>query len=187
MLRRLRTALSLRCLNATDPTHSRRTRDAERPGVAVTFLRWTGLRAACHRGFVLASGLYFVVHDHLTAAQLLLLGTVMSLTLVLSDIPFGVWSDAFSRKWPLVIGHGFLAAGMVLTGLVTAFPLLLVTQVLWGLGWAFSTGADVAWVTDEMDQPERMARILMARARWDLTGGAFGMTAFGLLAWSIGL
>ena len=122
---------SLRYLNATDPTHSRRTRDADRPGVALTFLRWTGLRATCHRGFVLTSGLYFVVHDHLTAAQLLLLGTVMSLTLVLSDIPAGVWSDAFSRKWPLVIGHGFLAAGMIMTGLVTAFPLVIVTQVLW--------------------------------------------------------
>jgi MFS transporter, DHA3 family, tetracycline resistance protein len=34
----------------------------------------------------------------------------------------------------LVIGHLFLAAGLVMTGLVTAFPLILVTQVLWGSG-----------------------------------------------------
>ena len=59
----------------------------------------------------------------------------------------GAWSDTFSRKWPLVAGHGFLAAGMMLTGLVTAYPLILCTQVLWGLGWAFSGGADVAWLT----------------------------------------
>ena len=122
--------------------------------VATTFLRWTCMRAAFHRGYVLTSSLYFVVAAGLSAFQLLCLGAVVAVTLALADIPTGVWSDAFSRKWPLVIGHGFLAAGMVLTGVVTAFPLLVVTQVLWGLGWAFSGGADVAWLTDELDRPD---------------------------------
>jgi hypothetical protein len=93
-------------------------------GVTALFLRWTFLRAVFHRGYVLASGLYFVVTAHLSAAQLVLLGAVMALTLLLSDIPAGVWSDAFSRKWPLVIGHGFLAAGMMLTGAVRSGPAL---------------------------------------------------------------
>jgi MFS family permease len=155
--------------------------------VTATFLRWTFARAIFHRGYVLVSSLYFVLTGHLSGSQLLVLATVMAMTLVLSDIPFGVWSDAFSRKWPLVIGHVFLAAGMVMTGLVTSFPLLLVTQVLWGLGWAFSTGADVAWITDESNQPDRIDRVLTARARWDLIGGAAGMTVFGVLGWVIGL
>jgi MFS transporter, DHA3 family, tetracycline resistance protein len=155
--------------------------------VADRFLRWTALRAALHRGYVLASSLYFVVEAHLSAFQLLLLGAVMAFTMVLSDIPAGVWSDAFSRKWPLVIGHGLLASGMAMTGVVTAFPLLVLTQVFWGLGWAFSTGADVAWVTDELDRPDRIARVLTARARWDLAGGASGMVAFGVLGWAFGL
>jgi MFS family permease len=161
--------------------------NAGRSGTTNTFLRWTFCRAVFHRGYVLASGLYFVLDARLSAYQLLVLATVMSITLVLSDIPLGVWSDAFSRKWPLVIGHGFLAAGMVMTGLVTVFPLLVVTQVLWGLGWAFSTGADVAWVTDEFNRPGLIAAVLTVRARWDLTGGAVGMVAFGLLGWAVGL
>ncbi len=111
----------------------------------------------------------------------------MSVTLVLSDIPTGVWSDAIGRKWPLVIGHLLLAAGMAMTGVVTAFPLIVVTQVLWGLGWAFLTGADVAWLTDELDQPQRIARVLTASARWDLAGGATGMVAFGVLGWATSL
>jgi MFS family permease len=165
----------------------RRNRPVVGSDVATTFLRWTYMRAAFHRGYVLVSSLYFVVTAHLSAFQLLVLGAVMAVTMVLSDIPTGVWSDAFSRKWPLVIGHGFLAAGMVMTGVVTAFPLLLMTQVLWGLGWAFSTGADVAWVTDELGRPDRIARVLMARARWDLLGGVTGMVAFGVLGWAAGL
>jgi len=128
-----------------------RKRPVDGRDVVKTFLRWTYMRGVFHRGYVLASGLYFVVDAHLSASQLVFLGTVMSVTLVLSDIPTGVWSDAIGRKWPLVIGHMFLAAGMAMTGVVTAFPLILVTQVLWGLGWAFLTGADVAWVTDELD------------------------------------
>jgi hypothetical protein len=165
---------------------TRRNNDKE-PGVAAAFLRWTCARAVFHRGYVLTSGLYFVVNARLSASQIVGLGTVMAVTLTLSDIPAGAWSDTFSRKWPLVVGHGCLAAGMVMTGLVTAYPLILSTQVLWGLGWAFSGGADVAWLTDELGQPGRIARVLAARARWDLTGGGTGVTAFGLLGWAAGL
>ena len=155
--------------------------------VVKTFLRWTYLRAVFHRGYVLTSGLYFVVDAHLSASQIVLLGTVVSATLALADIPTGVWADAIGRKWPLVIGHLFLAAGMVMTGLVTAFPLILVTQVLWGSGWTFLTGADVAWITDELDQPQRIARVLTTSARRDLAGGATGMIVFGVLGWATSL
>jgi MFS family permease len=165
--------------------HGQRPRDGRE--VVPTFLRWTYLRAVFHRGYVLTSGLYFVVEAHLSASQIVLLGTVMSATLVLADIPTGVWSDAIGRRWPLVIGHLFLAAGMAMTGVVTAFPLILVTQVLWGIGWAFLTGADVAWVTDELDQPLQTARVLTASAHWDLLGGATGMVVFGLLGWATNL
>jgi MFS family permease len=141
----------------------------------------------CHRGYVLTSGLYFVVTAHLPAAELVWLGTGMSLTLLLSDIPAGVWADAAGRKRPLVLGQLCLAAGMALTGFVTAFPLLLVTQVLWGLGWAFLNGADVAWLNDELDAPDRIARVLTASARWELLGGAVGMVVFGALGWALSL
>lgn len=165
---------------------ARRKHDQE-PGVASAFLRWTCARAVFHRGYVLTSGIYFVIDARLSASGIVGLGIVVAVTLTLSDIPAGAWSDAFSRKWPLVAGHGLLAAGMILTGLVTAYPLLVCTQVLWGLGWAFSGGADVAWLTDELAQPGRIAQVLAARARWDLTGGATGMVAFGLVAWAAGL
>jgi MFS family permease len=167
--------------------HLLRKRPINRRDVATTFIQWTYLRAVFHRGYVLTSGLYFVVNAHLSASQIVLLGTAMSVTLVLSGIPTGVWSDAIGRKWPLVIGHLFLAAGMTMTGVVTEFPLILITQVLWGAGWAFLTGADVAWITDELAQPRRIARVLTASARWELAGGATGMVAFGVLGWATSL
>jgi MFS family permease len=83
-----------------------------------------------------------------------------------------------------VIGHLVLAASMVMTGFVTAFPLLVVTQVLWGLGWALLIGADVAWITDELAQPQRIAGVLTAGTSLGLVGGATGMVAFGVLGWA---
>jgi MFS family permease len=155
--------------------------------VTVIFLRWAFAHAVFHRGYVLASGLYLVIVAHLAASQLLVLGTVMSVALLVSDLPTGVWSDAVSRKWPLVAGHMFLAAGMTMTGLATAFPLLVITQLLLGVGWGFSSGADVAWITDELSQPGRIDRVLAARSRWNALGSATGLILFGLLAWAVGI
>jgi MFS family permease len=140
-----------------------------------------------NRGYVLTSGLYFVVTAHLTASQLVLLGTSMSLTLLFADVPAGVWADAISRKWVLVLGQLFLAAAMALTGLVTAFPLLVLTQIMWGFGWACLNGADVAWLNDELNDPQRIARVLASSARWGVSGQAIGMLAFGLLGWATSL
>jgi MFS family permease len=164
-----------------------RQRSREKRDVVTIFFRWLFLRGAFNRGYVLISGLYFVTGVHLSASQNVFLGTVMSVTLVLSDIPTGVWADAHGRKWPLVIGHLSLSAGMVMTGLVTTFPLLVVTQVLWGGGWAFLIGADVAWITDELAQPQRIARVLTAGTRWGLGGGVTGMVVFGVLGWATSL
>jgi predicted MFS family arabinose efflux permease len=161
-----------------------RQRGRQRREVVTVFFRWLLLRGAFNRGYVLTSGLYFVVGAHLSASQIVVLGTVMSATLVLCDIPTGVWADALGRKRPLVIGHLVLAASMVMTGLVRAFPLLVVTQVLWGLGWAFVIGADVAWITDELAQPQRIARVLTAGTSFGLVGGATGLVAFGVLGWA---
>jgi hypothetical protein len=56
--------------------------------------------------------------------------------------------------------------------------------MLWGLAWTFSSGADVAWLTDELDQPERTAAVLTASARWEQVGAAIGLVGFGALAWA---
>ncbi len=133
--------------------------------ITATFVRWLGLRGLLNRGYVLTSGLYFVVIAHLSASQLVWLGTGMSLALLFADIPAGVLADSISRKWTLVIGQLLLATAMVLTGLVTTFSLLVLSQVVWGLGWAFLNGADVAWLNDELNDPHRIARVLTASAR----------------------
>ena len=56
-----------------------------------------------------------------------------------------------------------------------------------GFGVGVLRRADVAWVTDELGQPGRIAGVLAARARWELNGGGTGVIALGLLGWAVGL
>ncbi|MDQ3855067.1 MAG: MFS transporter, partial [Chloroflexota bacterium] len=157
------------------------------PAVTVVFLRWTWTRALLHRGYWLVTSLYLVVNANLSPFQLVFLGTAQGLISLVFEVPAGVIADTFSRKWSLVISHVLVGASMVVTGLVTSFPALVATQMLWGVGWTFASGADVAWITDELDQPDRAARVLTARARWDLFGGVTGMLGLGVLAWATDL
>src|SRR3954452_19737418 len=153
------------------------------PTLATAYLRWSCLRAAFARGYWLSTALYLVVVAHLTPLQLILIGTFQGITVVLTEVPAGVLADALSRRLSLVIGHVVMGIGMAMAGLVTGFPLLVVSQCLWGLGWAFSSGADVAWLTDELDRPDLIDATLVAQARWDLVGSALGIVSFGALAW----
>ncbi len=153
------------------------------PTLVADYVRWTLLRAVLHRGWWLVTSLYLVVEANLSPLQLVMLGTFQGLTVVLCEIPTGLVADNFSRKWSIVIAHLLMGTGMLATGLVTSFPALLLTQMLWGLSWAFSTGADVAWLTDELEQPKEIGQYLGIAARWGQVGAAIGLVLIGGLAW----
>ena len=145
------------------------------------------MRAVFHRGYWLVTSLYLVAEADLSPFQLVFLGTAQGLTALAFEVPTGVMADTISRKWSIVIAHLVMGTGMLATGLLTSFPALVVTQMLWGLGWTFSSGAEVAWLTDELDQPDRVASVLTAGARWERVGAACGMVGFGSLAWATDL
>ena len=55
--------------------------------------------------------------------------------------------------------------------------------MLWGLSWTFASGADVAWISDELDQPARVPAVLMRSEQAQLTGTVAGLVGIGSLAW----
>ena len=148
------------------------------------FLRWALLRSALARGWWLTTGLYLVVEADLSPAQLVLIGVFQGLTVLVAEVPAGVLADTVSRRSTLVAAHVVMGAGMAMTGVVTSYPLVVVTQCLWGLGWALSSGADVAWITDELRRPDLIDRVLTAQGRYELVGTPVGLVTFGALAWA---
>jgi MFS transporter, DHA3 family, tetracycline resistance protein len=116
-----------------------------------------------------------------------LIGTFQGASVVVAELPAGVLADTVSRRLALVVAHVASGSGMAMAAFVTDFPLLVVANCLWGIGWAFASGADVAWITDELDDGARIDRVLAAQGRWDLLGNPVGVACFGALAWALSL
>lgn len=152
------------------------------PDLVAVLLRWIWCRALLHNGWWLVTSVYLVVDAGLSASQLVLVGVGQGIVALAFEIPAGVVADTISRKWSLVISHVLMGTAMIATGLVTDFGLVVATQMLWGLSWTFASGADVAWITDELNEPARISTVLMRSGRAQLTGAAVGMVALGGLA-----
>jgi hypothetical protein len=113
-----------------------------------------------HNGWWLVTSVYLVVDAGLTPSELVLIGVAQG---------------------SLVASHVLMGAAMIATGLVTDFGPLVATQMLWGLSWTFASGADVAWITDELDEPARISGVLVRYGRAQLTGAAAGILGLGAL------
>lgn len=149
-------------------------------------MAWVAARATLHRGWWVVVSLYMVVDAGLTPAELLVIAAAQGVASVVLEVPAGVLADTVSRKWAIVLAHALMGTAMITTGLFPAFVPLLLSQMLWGVSWTFSSGADIAWITDELNQPGLIERVLTRDARWQLIGTVLGLVGFGALASLIG-
>ncbi len=154
--------------------------------VAALFVGWTGLRAVLHNGWWLVVSLYMVVDAGLTSSQLLAIAAAQGIAALTFEIPAGTFADVVSRKWSIVIAHALMGTAMVTTGLFPSFWPLLLSQMLWGISWNFSSGADTAWITGELGGTAAVQPILVRQARMELAGAVVGLVVFGGLASVIG-
>ncbi|TDD57008.1 MFS transporter [Nonomuraea terrae] len=150
------------------------------------FVRWIWCRAVLHRGWWLVTSVYLVVDARLPASELVLIGVAQAVAALVFEVPAGVVADTLSRKWSLVVSHVLMGIAMITTGLVSDFPPLMATQMLWGLSWTFASGADVAWISDELDDPVRVPVVLIRAEQAQLTGTVAGLAGIGGLAWLTG-
>jgi len=151
------------------------------------YTTWQFIRSFLHRGWWLVTSLYLVTQAGLSPIELVILGTAQGLVVLATEVPAGVFADTYSRKLSLVIAHVLMGLGMISTGLVQSLPALMLTQMIWGLSWAFASGADVAWLTDELDDPENTKLALIKASKWSQAGSALGILTLGGLAWSTNL
>lgn len=120
------------------------------------------------------AALYRVRQAGFDPLQLVLLGTLTELTVLLFEVPTGVVADSVSRRTSIIIGLWVVGAGFMLEGAVPRFGAIAVGHCLWGLGATFISGADVAWITDEVGE-EAAAKLYVRGAQFAMAGGAFGV------------
>ncbi|MFG2077646.1 MFS transporter [Nonomuraea maritima] len=136
-----------------------------------------------HRGWWLVTSVYLVADARLTASELVLIGVAQAVAALVFEVPAGVVADTLSRKWSLVVSHVLMGIAMVATALVSDFPALMATQMLWGVSWTFASGAEVAWISDELDDPARVPVVLIRAEQAQLIGTVVGLAGVGGLAW----
>jgi DHA3 family tetracycline resistance protein-like MFS transporter len=86
----------------------------------------------------------------LDALQLVLVGTMLELTVLIFEVPTGILADLYSRRLSVILGTVLIGIGFVLEGTLPVFWIILLAQFVWGFGYTFTSGAEQAWITDEI-------------------------------------
>ena len=117
---------------------------------------------------------YFVTVVRLNPLQLVLVGTTLEATVFLFEIPTGVMADVYSRRLSTIIGYALMGLGFLVEGSLPVFGVVLLAQVVWGLGWTFTSGAESAWIADEVGEG-RVAPVYLRGAQFGQLGGLLGI------------
>lgn len=117
--------------------------------------------------------IYYVTELGLNPFELVLVGTVLELTVLIFEGITGVIADTYSRKLSIIIGMFILGMGFMFEGSIIwlqGFDLMIpfvawvmLAQVLFGIGHTFISGADSAWMVDEVG--ESAAGVVFMRAK----------------------
>ncbi len=118
--------------------------------------------------------LYEATVAGLTPFQLILVGTTLEVSAFLFEIPTGVVADVYSRRLSIIIGYVLMGLGFLLEGFFPAFLPILLAQVIWGLGYTFTSGATQAWISDEVGE-EKANQLFMRATRVGLVASLLGM------------
>ena len=128
-----------------------------------------------------ANQLYRVQTVRLDPLQLVLVGTALEVTAFLFEIPTGVVADVYSRRLSVILGTFLFGLGFLVEGFFPVFWVVVIAQVVWGLGWTFISGAHEAWITDEVGT-ENLGQILLRSSQLEEIGNVVGIAFFILLA-----
>jgi MFS transporter, DHA3 family, tetracycline resistance protein len=109
---------------------------------------------------------FAIVKLGLDPLQLVLLGTILEGTYLVFEIPTGVVADTIGRRFSVIVGVFGSSAAFLLLGLSHSFAMAALSQVLWGVFATFQSGADVAWLTDEVGEEEARRLYLKGDQYW---------------------
>ncbi len=96
------------------------------------------------------AAVYFIRDVDMSPLQLVLAGTALELAYFLFEVPTGVVADLYSRKLSIVIGALVSGTAMIAIGALPQVGFVIAAMAVWGLGWTFRSGAEDAWLADEI-------------------------------------
>lgn len=131
-------------------------------------------RLAATRGYYLMKGvtwlcfmtaftlgaIYRIRLGGLGPLELILVGTALEVAIFACEIPTGVVADVRGRRLSMTLAFVVMGVGFVFEGLLPYFPAILVAQLIFGVGYTLLSGAEDAWLADEVGE-QNLAHILL--------------------------
>src|SRR5687767_14343221 len=93
---------------------------------------------------------YLISEVGLGPLQLALVGTALELPYFFLEVPTGIVADRYSRRLSVLIGLVLFGASFFGLAFAGTFWQVVIVQVFFAAGFAFASGADVAWLSDEV-------------------------------------
>ena len=87
--------------------------------------------------------------------QISVITSAFAISIFLFEVPTGAFADGFSRKYSVILGFLITALAATLIPLFTNFYFLIILWVMMGLGMTFVSGAEEAWVIDNLNKYKR--------------------------------
>jgi MFS family permease len=145
---------------------------------------WLGYRGVEAFAFGLGwtvAPVFFIRELDFSPLQLVLAGTALEVAYFVFEIPTGVVADTYGRRLSVILGVLGLGLGFVATGLAGGVGLVLAAAAFMGFAWTFKSGAEDAWITDEVGV-DRSGRAFQGGAQAARAGGLLGIGAAVALA-----
>ena len=127
------------------------------------------------------AAVYFLRDVGMSPLQLVLAGTALEIAYFLFEVPTGVVADTYSRKASVVAGTLLSGLAMVGIGALPDVGWVIAGMALWGFAWTFRSGAEDAWLADELG-PERLGAAYQRGAQVARVTGLLGIGAAVALA-----
>jgi DHA3 family tetracycline resistance protein-like MFS transporter len=138
------------------------------------YLTYSFVTSALYSLIFTVNLLYYILIAKLDPLQLVLVGTALEASVFLFEVPTGVLADSYSRRLSVIIGVFLIGVAFLINGIWPIFWVIVLAQVVWGLGHTFTSGAQQAWISDEIGE-ENSGSAFIQSARWDQWGGVTGI------------
>ncbi|HEY5729618.1 MAG TPA: MFS transporter [Anaerolineales bacterium] len=120
------------------------------------------------------TSLYEATVAGLSPVQLILVGTTLEISAFVFEVPTGIVADVYSRRLSIIIGFVLMGVGFLVEGLYPSFLPILLAQVIWALGYTFTSGATQAWISDEIGEDDAN-NLFLSATRAGLFASLIGM------------
>ncbi len=138
---------------------------------------YLGIKGAFALFFMLyatVASVYRIEEVGLDPLRLVLLGTALEVAVLVFEVPTGVLADTYGRRRSVITGFLLMGVGFALEGAIPLFWPVLISQMVWGVGYTFISGALEAWIADEA--PERdLGRVYLRGEQADYVGSLLGV------------